>query len=646
MTSQCKAPRKPSKFRLLGLVGQGQFGQVFCAVHRQTGQLVALKNLEPERFPTHKFLRELRFLLSLQHPNIVTCRALEHTQTGRYLVMDYCEGGTLRSLMTDDIELHLSQSISLVIDILAGLEHAHSRGIVHCDIKPENILLSLQPTGWAARISDFGIARLSQEMSDSEFGNTGSPAYMAPERFYGQYSPKSDLYSVGVLLFELLAGTRPFSGLPAALMSAHLSAPLILPDSIPDVWRPILIKSLQKLPARRFQSAAEMLSVIRAAIAPEQLVGQQPPEPRVDVAPAQGSSSGPLLLPRLVLPVQPLVWQQQIGISHAVNTLALGPECSRLPAAEGQAQWLCLASPRQITVGHLNLKPVEAPLAAANAWPDVVLASPIQGLLARTQGCFVLTAQAVYLLPWTKGSKSPAAAQRIAQLHQDYVATIEPEGRWLATALRIPQPQMCYLSFWSLPGTVAGALAQRPYPLSSKTDFLTLQLVALDRHHVAAMSIRRPTQTESNASSAQRHGETWVEVMTRRGDRVMALGLSCLMLQAMVTPMPYRLLAIDGQNPQSILLVDLKPLRVTRLGVGLVPHYLAACSWGYVVADDQGLMLFLDRDGQRIGQIQSPEPVTAIAPYGDQGLLLATWKENQGCLYVTDLTMLGLDFIF
>lgn len=144
MASFSKKERQRSRYRQLGLIGQGQFGRVFCAVHRQTGQLVALKNLERERFPTHKFLRELRFLLTLQHENIVTCQALEHTATGRYLVMDYCEGGTLRSLLNEDHRLHPAQSLKLVADMLAGLEHAHSQGIVHCDIKPENILLSVE----------------------------------------------------------------------------------------------------------------------------------------------------------------------------------------------------------------------------------------------------------------------------------------------------------------------------------------------------------------------------------------------------------------------------------------------------------------------------------------------------------------------
>ena len=254
----------PSKYRILKLVGEGQFGRVFCAVHQETGHLVALKELD-RQIPTHKFLRELRFLLSLQHPNIVTCQALEHTPTGRYLVMDYCEGGTLRNLMESEVQLSLVQSLKLIADVLRGLEHAHSRGIIHCDIKPENILLSLHTKGWIARISDFGVARLTQELGSDNLGDTGSPAYMAPERFYGQYLPSSDLYAVGVMMFELAVGTRPFSGLPGEIMLAHLNQPVKVPNTVPFLLRSTILTALQKLPARRFASATEMLKSVRLA---------------------------------------------------------------------------------------------------------------------------------------------------------------------------------------------------------------------------------------------------------------------------------------------------------------------------------------------------------------------------------------------
>ncbi|HEY9877434.1 MAG TPA: serine/threonine-protein kinase, partial [Leptolyngbyaceae cyanobacterium] len=265
---------KRSHYRLLGLVGHGQFGRVYCAVHRRTGELVALKDLNRDRFSTHKFLRELRFLLSLEHPNIATCQALEHSATGRQLVLDYCEGGTLRYLIEYAVPLSLAEVLQFIRDILRALDHAHHQGIVHCDIKPENVLLAIAPGGWKAKISDFGIARLSRESSESEIGHTGSPAYMAPERFYNQHPASSDLYAVGIILYELLTGTRPFSGTPSELMGAHLNQRPQIPDFLPAPLSEIVRKSLQKLLAKRYKTAGEMLEAIELAeqqLSPERL---------------------------------------------------------------------------------------------------------------------------------------------------------------------------------------------------------------------------------------------------------------------------------------------------------------------------------------------------------------------------------------
>lgn len=256
------------KYQILHPIGQGQFGRVFCAAHHQTGELVALKELDRQQFPTKLFLRELHFLVTLQHPNIVSCRGLEYDCTKRYLVMDYCKEGTLRNLMESEQQLNLPQILKLITDILLGLEYAHSRHIVHCDLKPENILLESQEGGWLARISDFGIARFVEEVGRkiTSQGNTGSPAYMAPERFYGRYCYASDLYAVGVILFELLVGQRPFSGVPGELMSAHLNRTVIIPETVPLVLRSTILTALQKLPQRRFASATEMLKSIQLAV--------------------------------------------------------------------------------------------------------------------------------------------------------------------------------------------------------------------------------------------------------------------------------------------------------------------------------------------------------------------------------------------
>ncbi len=256
-----------SKYQILNLIGQGQFGRVFCAVHRQTQEIVALKELDRKGISTRLFLREFGFLISLQHPNIVSCRGLEYSPTGRYLAMDYCRGGTLRELMESEKKLDSLQSLKLIADILLGLEYAHDRDIVHCDLKPENILLEPQEKGWTARISDFGIARLGKEVNSANIsiGDTGSPAYMAPERFYGRYSYACDLYAIGVILFELLVGERPFSGIFRDLRHSHLNDTIIIPDSVPFIIRSTIAKALQKLPQRRFASATEMLKSIQMA---------------------------------------------------------------------------------------------------------------------------------------------------------------------------------------------------------------------------------------------------------------------------------------------------------------------------------------------------------------------------------------------
>ncbi|BAU65756.1 serine/threonine protein kinase [Stanieria sp. NIES-3757] len=254
-------------YEILRQIGQGQFSKVFCAINRQTGQLVALKELNCQNFSTKLFLRELNFLVSLHHPNIVTFQGLEYISNNRYLVMDYCEGGTLRDLIEYQVSISTLDILKFINDILLGLEYAHSREVVHCDLKPENVLLEPQGNSWIARISDFGIARLLQEAGVSivGLGATGSPAYMAPERFYGRYSVASDLYAVGIILYELLLGTRPFDGVPGDLIKAHLNQTITIPDSVPFILHSTIIKALQKLPQRRFTSAAEMRKSIQLA---------------------------------------------------------------------------------------------------------------------------------------------------------------------------------------------------------------------------------------------------------------------------------------------------------------------------------------------------------------------------------------------
>jgi serine/threonine protein kinase len=288
-----KLASRHSKYHVLSLVGRGQFGSVYCAIDRRSGEMVALKEVDSLRLTTHSFLRELRFLAMSQHPNIVTWKTCEHFQEGRYIVMDYCEGGTLRSLIEQQ-SLKLPCALGLVRDILAGLDHIHSHGLIHCDLKPENVLLRRHAQGWHAHLSDFGIARLLEETLvnvDTLDTMAGSPAYMAPERFDGELRVESDLYAIGIILHELLLGDRPFSGTPAALIDAHRHQPLQLPRHFPLALRSILQLALHKDPDRRFRSAQQMQQAIEQLLKMEGAIPM--PSPRIE-APAFKTQPAPL----------------------------------------------------------------------------------------------------------------------------------------------------------------------------------------------------------------------------------------------------------------------------------------------------------------------------------------------------------------
>lgn len=629
-----------SKYRILGLVGQGQFGQVFCASVREapakdsrlTSQLVALKELSHQKAPTSEFLRELWFLITLQHPNIVTCRALEHTATGRYLVMDYCEGGTLRNLLKQDRPLRLLEGLQLVMEVLAGVDYAHRRGVVHCDIKPENILLTLGSKGWSPRLSDFGIARrlpeigttrLHQEISPD--ATVGSPAYMAPERFYGLYSPMSDIYAVGILLFELLMGYRPFGGTPGDLRWAHLNQRLLLPDAIPEPLQAIVKKSLEKLPARRFASASQMAQALRLVMydpAVRQLGDCIVPweNPATSDAKSLKSETESLLKVE-----EKKASQSAIHLLRTSRYWLSQPKPLILPAPLtaliATETYLYAAVGKEVKVWYQP----EKPLVTGEMPTSILMPEIVCGILPASQGCCVLTPQKLYWL--NDHSWEPQCLLDIGsrQGTDVFKAAVDSHGHWLTVA--VPGELRFYaLAANSKAGDREKAL--KPIATVSLPEQYLPELMFLDRRHVLVVwSDKEP-----------KNPQTIFRVYTRRGTAVGSVRLSVSVGQILLTGEPYTLLGIPQSGKAVVLLMKLWPLKVARIPLESLPVSGCVANWGWVLADVGGQILVLNSQGIQVGNFSSPVAPGAIAPWGKTGLVIAAANtEEESHLHFLDV---------
>ncbi|MEO0737434.1 MAG: serine/threonine-protein kinase [Cyanobacteria bacterium J06649_12] len=576
--------RQRSSYRLLGLVGNGQFGRVYCGIHRKTGQLVAIKYLHRHSLPTHAFLRELHCLMSLAHSNIVACHAVEHADDGRRLILEYCAGGTLRSHMLSP--LSLADILDLISDVLCGLAHAHQQGIVHCDIKPENILLSYSDGRWRAKISDFGIAKLVQDQPNPKgLGQTGSPAYMAPERFYCQYSPAADVYAVGIMLFELLLGKRPFTGTPTALQLAHLNQ-LPNTEGLLEPLKPIIAKALEKLPARRYANATYMLAELRA-LDPLSLdrsrILHQPP---ITYCPYTPDPFQPLAKP--VTHFKELTSPAETA-SSPQTLLACGDQLARL-------QQQSLSCSQQ------------------------VLDSPVQGLYPSKTGLIVSTKNALW---------HGATAELLTPLttwQPSSMVAIEPRQRWAVTVT--PQAKQM---------TIVPLSAQTRAPIKRPLcpDVHIQQVLAVNGGHLVIVGHSGKTGTQ-------------LQLWNRRGMYLTSLDLGISLGQ--LTPMrqPHQWMAIDIHAPQTVIFLTLKPLRITRMRLDIGPTLMLDLPWGYLFGNAEGRILLLDRDLYPIGGIEGPAGTTAITPLSSHELLVATWQNesSSGALHCLDLHGFDLDMIF
>ncbi len=285
------------KYELVEPVGQGGMATVFRARRLTDGAVVAVKVLHEhyahDREFVERFQREARAASQLRHPNIVPVLESGSDRGIHYIVMEFVEGTDLKTLLRRVGRLKPEEAVRIAVEVCKALAYAHARGIIHRDIKPQNILVT---SDGAVKVTDFGIARAATSATITETGTVlGSVHYLAPEQALANpVGPATDLYALGVVLYELLTGRLPFDGdSPIAIALRHVHdpppPPRIFDPNIPPRLEGIVLRALAKSPLHRYRSAEEMRLDLEGQTETWRelpTVAIVPPQPTVPLRPA------------------------------------------------------------------------------------------------------------------------------------------------------------------------------------------------------------------------------------------------------------------------------------------------------------------------------------------------------------------------
>lgn len=390
MTRDSIVGRQLDEYRPLSLLGQGGMARVYLGVDVRLRRYVALKVIDrpyrADREYMRRFEREAQAVAQLDHPNIVRLYRYGEARDVLYMAMQYIEGADLRVLMRsykDEGTMMQPEEIRTIIaDLTNALDYAHSRGVIHRDIKPSNIMIR---TDGRAILADFGLALFAETGTRGEI--FGTPEYIAPEQVTSSANavPQSDLYAVGVLLYELFTGRLPFTHenpVEVALRHVHEQPRpprSIRPDLSPTLER-IILRAMAKDPAARYATGADLLSALDAALAQSELAMDPPTEPLLDV-PERATQ----VFMRHELPPVSLVVEAGEGATELISPMVIGYD--EVEAA-GEAE--PITGPLPIT-GTL---PAAAPLSSQqkDRNPLLLYAAGCLGLVLLLTLCLAATA--------------------------------------------------------------------------------------------------------------------------------------------------------------------------------------------------------------------------------------------------------------
>jgi serine/threonine protein kinase len=313
------------RYQILEKLGEGGMATVYRARDTRLERDVALKLIRRSAFPPEmlnnilaRFEREAKSLARLSHPNIVTVHDYGEFDGAPYLVLEFCPGGDLRQLLHGK-PMDWREAIQLILPVARALRAAHQAGVIHRDVKPSNIMFTKEGE---PKLSDFGIAKILETNEAATLTGTGvgvgTPGYMAPEQWTGETSPKSDQYGLGIVLYELLTGRKPYEAdTPAGVLIKQTSQPLPPPrqftEVIPAALEAALLKSLEREPGKRFPDMDAFVKAFEGLLVPG--VDANTPTDYFKTVYAASASADE---PKAVLPAKKLPIMNMVLISAAV----------------------------------------------------------------------------------------------------------------------------------------------------------------------------------------------------------------------------------------------------------------------------------------------------------------------------------------